>query len=162
LAAISSAAVAPLQAAPDNIRTSVVALLSVCRLIIQLGLIAHIILINVQRLTPDFRTVQVALLPHVRLIFLMGLIATLSVFSVLHFWLLGYRVQSLRMGCDRQCKTDPKHATSAELVKTAHQFSTAAFMLLVEAEINWQIEAGAAEGRLPGHSTPAPCVKPAA
>jgi hypothetical protein len=117
LAAISSAAVAPFQAALDNFRISVVALLSTCRLIIQLGLIAHIILIHVQRLTPDFRTALVALRSNFRLIVLLGLIATLSAFSVLHFGLLDYR--------DRQCKTHPKHAATAELVKTAHQFSTA-------------------------------------
>jgi hypothetical protein len=37
----------------------------------------------------------------------------------------GYRVQSLRKGRDRQCKTNLIHATSAELVKIAHPFSTA-------------------------------------
>jgi hypothetical protein len=45
-----------------------VALLSNLRLIVLLGLIAHIILIHVQRLTPDFRTALVALLSNVRLI----------------------------------------------------------------------------------------------
>ena len=34
-------------------------------------------------------------------------------------------MQPLRKGRDRQCKTHPKHVTSAELVKIAHQFSTA-------------------------------------
>src|ERR1039458_7748808 len=87
--------------------------------------IAHIILIYVQRLTHDIRTVLVALLSTLRLIVLMGLIATFSAFSVLHFGLQEYRVQSLRKGRDRQCKPHPKHPTSAELVKIAHQFSTA-------------------------------------
>ena len=41
-------------------------------------------------------------------------------------------------------------------------FRIIALMLLVEAEINCQIEAGAAQERLPGHLTPAPSVKPAA
>jgi hypothetical protein len=67
----------------------------------------------------------VALLSTLRFIVLLGLIATLSAFSVLHFGLQEYRVQSLWKGRDRQCKTHPKHATSAELVKIAHQFSTA-------------------------------------
>jgi hypothetical protein len=78
-----------------------VALLSTCRSIIQLGLIAHVILIHVQRLTPDFRTAPVACLFNLRLIVLLELIATLSALSVLHFGLLGYRSQSLRKGCDR-------------------------------------------------------------
>ena len=69
--------------------------------------------------------VGVALLSTLRFIVLLGLIATLSAFSVLHFGLQEYRVQSLWKGRDRQCKTHPKHATSAELVKIAHQFSTA-------------------------------------
>jgi hypothetical protein len=34
-------------------------------------------------------------------------------------------MQPLRKGRDRQWKTHAKHATSAELVKIAHQFSTA-------------------------------------
>ena len=37
----------------------------------------------------------------------------------------GYRVQSLRMGRDRQCKTYPIHAVSSESVKIALQFYTA-------------------------------------
>jgi len=64
-----------------------VALLFICRLIIQLRLIAHIILIDVQRLTPNFRTALVALLSNFRLIVLLGLIETLGAFSVLHFGL---------------------------------------------------------------------------
>jgi hypothetical protein len=67
----------------------------------------------------------VALLSTLRFIVLLGLIATLSAFSVLHFGLQEYRVQSLRKGRDRQCKPHPTHPTSAELVKIAHQFSTA-------------------------------------
>ena len=34
-------------------------------------------------------------------------------------------MQRLRNGRDRQCKTHPKHGTSTELVKIAHQFFTA-------------------------------------
>ena len=34
----------------------------------------------------------------------------------------GYRVQSLRKGRDRQCKTNPIHAMSSELVKIAPPF----------------------------------------
>ena len=37
----------------------------------------------------------------------------------------GYRVQSLRKGRDRQCRTHPKRAASSELVKIAHPFYTA-------------------------------------
>jgi hypothetical protein len=37
----------------------------------------------------------------------------------------GYRVQSLRKGRDRQCRTHPKHAASSELVKIALPFYTA-------------------------------------
>uniref|UniRef100_E6PXJ3 Uncharacterized protein n=1 Tax=mine drainage metagenome TaxID=410659 RepID=E6PXJ3_9ZZZZ len=59
-----------------------------------LVLIAHIILIHVQRLTPDFRFALVVLLSDLRLIVLLGLIATLSAFSILHFGLRDYRVQS--------------------------------------------------------------------
>ena len=83
-------------------------------------LIAHIILIDVQRLTPDLRTVLVALLSNLRLIVLLGLIATLRAFSVLHFGLRGYRVQSLRKGCNRQCRTNPIHAVTAGMVRIAH------------------------------------------
>jgi hypothetical protein len=88
-------------------------------------LIAHIILIHVQRVTYDIRTALVTLLFTLRLIVLLVLIATLSAFSVLHCGLQEYRMQPLRKGRDRQCKTHPKHVTSAELVKSAHQFSTA-------------------------------------
>jgi hypothetical protein len=45
-------------------------------------LIAHIILIDVQRLTPDFRTVLVALLSNLRLIVLLGLIAHIILIHV--------------------------------------------------------------------------------
>ena len=114
---------APFRATLDAIRTSVVALLFICRLIIQLGLIAHIILIDVQRLTPNFRTALVALPSNLRLIVLLGLIATLIAFSVLHFGLRDYRVQSLRKGCDCQCKAHPKHTASIELVRIEHQLS---------------------------------------
>ena len=109
-----------------DIRTALVALLSTLHSF-NAGpvLIAHIILIHVQRLAHDIRTALVALLSTLRFIVLLGLIATLSAFSVLHFGLQEYRVQSLWKGRDRQCKTHPKHATSAELVKIAHQFSTA-------------------------------------
>ena len=41
-------------------------------------------------------------------------------------------------------------------------FRIITLMLLVEAEINFQIEAGAAQEQLPGHSTSAPSVNPAA
>jgi hypothetical protein len=37
----------------------------------------------------------------------------LSAFSVLHCGLQEYRMQPLRKGRDRQCKTHPKHVTSA-------------------------------------------------
>ena len=37
----------------------------------------------------------------------------------------GYRVQSLRKGRDRQCRTYPIHAVSSELVKIALPFYTA-------------------------------------
>jgi hypothetical protein len=37
----------------------------------------------------------------------------------------GYRVQSLRVGRDRQCRTHPKHAVFSELVKIALPFFTA-------------------------------------
>src|SRR5664279_1018187 len=53
-------------------------------------LIAHIILIHVQRLTHDFRTALAALLSILRSIVLLGLIATLSAFSVLHLGLQDY------------------------------------------------------------------------
>ena len=79
-------------------------------------LIAHIILIYVERLTHHFRTALVALLSNSQLIVLLGLIATLSGFSVLHFGLQDDRVQSLRKGRDRQCRTHPIHAMSSELV----------------------------------------------
>ena len=88
-------------------------------------LIAHIILIHVQRVTYDIRTALVTLLFTLRLIVLLGLIATLSAFGVLHCGLQGYRMQPLRKDRDRQCKSHPKHAMSAELVKIAQQFSTA-------------------------------------
>jgi hypothetical protein len=45
-------------------------------------LIAHVILIDVQRLTPDFRTVLVALLSNLRLIVLLGLIAHIILIHV--------------------------------------------------------------------------------
>jgi hypothetical protein len=48
----------------------------------------------------------------------------LSAFGVLHCGLPEYRMQPLRKGRDRQCKTHPKHATFAKLVKIAHQFTT--------------------------------------
>jgi len=50
-------------------------------------LIAHIILIDVQRLTHDIRTALVALLSTRRWIILLGLIATMIAFGVLHFGL---------------------------------------------------------------------------
>jgi hypothetical protein len=37
----------------------------------------------------------------------------------------GYRVQSLRKGRDRQCKTNPIHVSPSELVKIALPFYTA-------------------------------------
>jgi hypothetical protein len=88
-------------------------------------LIAHIILIHVQRVTYDIRTALVTLLFALRLIVLLGLIATLSAFGVLHCGLQEYRMPPLRKGRDRHYKTHPKHATSTELVKIVHQFSTA-------------------------------------
>jgi hypothetical protein len=48
------------------------------------ALIAHIILIHVQRVAHDLRTDIVALLSNLRLIVLLGLIATLGAFGVLH------------------------------------------------------------------------------
>ena len=108
-----------------HFRTAFVALLSNLRLIVLLGLIAHIILIHVERLAHHFRTALVALLSNSQLIVLLGLIATLSGFSVLHFGLQDDRVQSLRKGRDRQCRTHPIHAVSSELVKIALPFYTA-------------------------------------
>jgi hypothetical protein len=114
------------QRVAHDIRTALVGLLSILhRFSAGPVLITHIILIHVQRLTHDFRTALVAPLSTLRLIDLLGPIATLSAFSVLHFGLQEYRVQSLRKGRDRQLKTHPKHATSTELVKIAHQFFTA-------------------------------------
>jgi hypothetical protein len=115
-----------IQRLTHDIRTAIVALLSTLRSFnAGPAPIAYIILIHVQRFAHDIRTVLVALLSTLRLIVLLRLIATLRAFSFLHIGLQEYRVQSLRKGRDRQCKTHPKHATSAELVKIAHRFSTA-------------------------------------
>lgn len=88
-------------------------------------LIAHIILIHVQRVPCDIHAALVTLQFTFRLIVLLGPIATMSAFGILHFGLQGSFVQSPRKGCDRQCKNHPKHAMSAELVKIALSLYTA-------------------------------------
>jgi hypothetical protein len=62
-----------------------VGLLSNLRLIVLLGLIAHIILIHVERFAHHFRTALVALLSNLRLIVLLGLIAHIILIHVERF-----------------------------------------------------------------------------